>query len=229
MNSTISANIIASTSLCENEVIALRGRVGILLNMLSTRYSGFWGRVVKKDSIECYIPNPKDAFRIALILKTNVKSFAASSEIMSENKRKELFMTYGVRICIGLGDMQRPTKAMQQLEGDAISLSEDRLNAMPSSRISSNAIKQTMVLESRVRQYYKPAQTMLSLLEALINRTTTQESLIIYQKLLGLENSRIATTLDVSLQKVNDCLSLVGWDAIEEALKFVEEEYQWER
>ena len=49
---TISADIVASTSLSPRELMRLTQQIKATLDQLTKKYSGFWGRLVKGDSIE---------------------------------------------------------------------------------------------------------------------------------------------------------------------------------
>ena len=101
MYATISADVVSSTSLSKEAMIELNERLKKCLSTLELRYQGFWGHIVKGDSIECVMDFPEDAFEAALILKTLVKSFEPSD--VNDSKR---FNRYGLRIAIGIGEMK---------------------------------------------------------------------------------------------------------------------------
>lgn len=101
MYATISADVVSSTSLSKEAMIELNERLKKCLSTLELRYQGFWGRIVKGDSIECVMDFPEDAFEAALILKTLVKSFEPSD--VNDSK---IFNRYGLRIAIGIGEMK---------------------------------------------------------------------------------------------------------------------------
>ena len=85
MYATISADIVSSTTLSTGEIIALKKKINEVFATLGNKFPGFWGRLIKGDYIECLIPNPSDALRIALILKTLIKS--ADIERTKEKKQ----------------------------------------------------------------------------------------------------------------------------------------------
>ena len=101
MYATISADVVSSTSLSKEAMIELNERLKKCLSTLELRYQGFWGHIVKGDSIECVMDFLEDAFEAALILKTLVKSFEPSD--VNDSKR---FNRYGLRIAIGIGEMK---------------------------------------------------------------------------------------------------------------------------
>ena len=127
MYSTISADIVSSTSLSEVETIELKQYIEEQLKMLETLYPGSWGRLIKGDYIECVVPNASNAFRIALIIKNSIKAFEVEKTLGSK-----LFYTYGARISIGIGGMRIVDRKQGIMDGEAIYLSGRSLAKMGS-------------------------------------------------------------------------------------------------
>ena len=101
MFATISADIVSSTSLSVDETIRLKQRIEALFALLKTKYPDFCGRQIKGDYIECVMHNVSNVFRIALVIKSCIKSFP-----ITENKKAKSFQTYGIRTAIGIGNMR---------------------------------------------------------------------------------------------------------------------------
>ena len=101
----ISADIVTSTSLSAIGLSELAKSIRKLLIDLEMNYEGFWGRLVKGDSIECIVPHPENALRIALILKSCVKSF-----VPTDGQSSSKFKQFGLRLVIGVGDMRINSK-----------------------------------------------------------------------------------------------------------------------
>ena len=81
INATISADIVSSTSLSVEELTLLQSEIRCVLDNLSVNTQGNdWGRLFKGDSVEIFLHNPKQAFRIALILKALVKKTILSKD-----------------------------------------------------------------------------------------------------------------------------------------------------
>ena len=80
MVATLSADIVRSTSLRTEDLIELRKRLLGFFDKLGEDYPGFWGRIVRGDSIECFIPDYRYALRIAVLVKLFVKKQAGSYE-----------------------------------------------------------------------------------------------------------------------------------------------------
>ena len=101
MYATLSADIVSSTSLSKEGTIELKQRIDSLFQLLEEKFPGFWGRQIKGEYIEGLIPQVSDSFRIALIIKSYIKSIT-----LPEIKQSKNFQTYGIRIAIGIGEMR---------------------------------------------------------------------------------------------------------------------------
>ena len=114
----ISADIVASTSLSRDALVELTTGVKQVLAMATATYQGFWGRLVKGDSIECVMEHPGDALRVAVLLKSFIKSFVPSDGIANTK-----FRQFGLRLAIGIGEMRIIDKELDMMDGEAIYLS----------------------------------------------------------------------------------------------------------
>ena len=115
MFATISADIVASTSLSVNETIGLKQRIESLFGLLKVSYPDFEGRQIKGDYIECVMQNVSNVFRIAFIIKSCIKSFSTA-----KNEKTKNFHTYGIRIAIGIGGMRIVNTEQGIWDGEAI-------------------------------------------------------------------------------------------------------------
>lgn len=105
MYAAISADIVSSTSLSKDAMIELTEKLRDILCLLEDRYEGFWGRIVRGDSIECIMPKAVDALEIAILLKAFVKSFTPK-----DGQGLKQFHKYGLRVAIGIGEMKTVDK-----------------------------------------------------------------------------------------------------------------------
>ena len=164
MYAAISADIVSSTSLCIEETIALKQWTEDLFSILEKRFPGFWGRLIKGDYIECLLPSAKDSFRVALIIKSRIKSFP-----VAESKEKKLFQTYGIRMAMGIGDMRIVDKEHGIMDGEAIYLSGRTLDEMGTPNKNG-----TFLIEPADKQLRPALHTIGMLTDALLNNTTKQ-------------------------------------------------------
>ena len=211
MYATISADIVSSTSLSKSETIKLKKKIKELFMCLEEKYPKFWGRQIKGDYIECLIPNASDAFRIALLLKSLIKSFH-----VKDNKRTKDFQTYGLRIAIGIGDMRIINKTQDILDGEAIYLSGRALENMGA------LYKGTLNIETVNDQLTAPLRAIALLTDAVMNNTTLRQSEVIYHKLLSEKELEIAEAMGIKQSSVNGHATAAKWYCIEEALAYFE-------
>lgn len=219
MYATISADIVSSTSLSMEETIMLKHKIQELLHLLEKKYPQFWGRLIKGDYIECLIPNVPDAFRVALIIKSYIKSLQ-----INENKQKKDFVTYGVRIAVGIGSLRIVDKEHGIIDGEAIYLSGRSIEGM------SSLNKGTLTVNITNSQLDKVLSTIAVLTDALMNNTTQRQSEVLFYKLLGMKEVEIANKMGISQAGINKHSTASKWYCIEEALHFFEhinfEEYE---
>lgn len=213
MYAAISADIVSSTSLCIEETIALKQRIEDLFFILEKKFQGFWGRLIKGDYIECLLPSAKDSFRVALIIKSCIKSFP-----IEESKKKKLFQTYGIRIAIGIGDMRIVDKEHGIMDGEAIYLSGRTLSEMGTPNKNG-----TFIIEPADRQIRPALQAVGMLTDALLNNMTRRQSEVVYYKLLSKSEQEIANILGVKQSGINQHSTSAKWYCIEEALNYFEQ------
>lgn len=213
MYAAISADIVSSTALSIDETIVLKQRIEDLFLLLEGRYPGFWGRLIKGDYIECLLPSAKDALRVALLLKTCIKSFP-----VHDTKGKKLFQTYGVRMALGLGNMRLVDREQGIMDGEAIYLSGRTLNAMP---VSNKQI--TFLIGATNKPQESALRTVGILIDALLNNATSRQCEVLYYKLLAKNEQEIANILGINQSGVNQHSTSAKWYCIEETLNFWEQ------
>lgn len=212
MYATISADIVASTSLSAHETIELKQRIEKLFALLQDRYPDFWGRQIKGDYIECVMQNVSNAFRVALIIKSYVKSFA----VAGKNSTKE-FQAYGLRMAVGIGEMRIVNIEEGILDGEAIYLSGRAIEQMGTIN------KGTITIKSNLQHLASPLHIIALLTDAIMNNMTMRQSEIIYYKLLGFKEIDIAAKVGIKQSSVNKAATTAKWYCIEEALKYFEQ------
>lgn len=212
MYATISADIVASTSLSKEALVELSIGVKSLLEKIAANYYGFWGRLVRGDSIECVMEHPNDALRIAVMLKSFVKSFVPSDGIADPK-----FKQFGLRIAIGIGEMRIVDKELDMMDGEAIYLSGRALTDMRDKIRDSFQI----VLKNDVS---KGALSVISmLLNHIINKATSRQCETLFHRLQYSTDAEVAEMMNITRPGVNQNLSNMGWDAIERSVYYFEQ------
>jgi hypothetical protein len=227
LQATLSADIIASSSLSPVEINRLTDRVRQILDSLNRCVECNGGkRIISRfflgDSVECFLPDPHDALRAALILKAGVKSFkpdtlAEYSKV--KVKSRKLFEEYGVRIAIGIGQMDLSLIEKDIFKGGAITISGRLIAEQKTSNRERVTVKNTLFIGSENSDHPYLFQPLFALLDTLFNRMTIRQSEIIYLKLLGFSEQQISKELDIKQPTVNQHSTSAGWNSVEEALK----------
>lgn len=223
---TISADIIASSSLLSGELDKLTQRIYNLFEKIQkyqddNNKGKIKMRLVAGDLIECLLLDPNDALRIALILKAGIKSFPLNNFIndnsMSEKYRK-LFEVYGVRAAIGIGEIDIDLAHKNIWKGEAINISGRLISEQKTSNKERVTVKNTLFFGSESKYQNGIFQTILSLLDTIFTKMTRKQSEIILLKLIGCSEQDIAREFGVSQSSVNQHSKNAGWSSIEEAL-----------
>ena len=230
MNAVISGDIVSSTALNELELELLRKNVLQLIDTFTVDPSGqtgdipFYGHLIKGDYIECYLKEPKDSLRVALIIKTLVKMMVLEkSPDNALEKKRLLFKKYGVRLAIGIGSMRTVDTEQGILDGEAIYLSGRKIDDQRSSNKEKVVIKNTLFFETTDNKLKEQGSVLVDLLDVLLTNATARQCEVLHYKLLGFTESDIAQKLDVNQAAVNQHSTAVGWNAIEHTLKYYEQ------
>ena len=224
---TISADIIASSSLNIEEIDLITQRIYWLFEQINENQqrlgkNKIFSRLVSGDHIECLLMDPCDALRVALIIKNGIKSFPLYDlyEESALKKSRKLFQTYGVRVAIGIGEMNTELLEKNILNGDAINRSGRLLAQQKTSNKERAVIKNTLFFDSPIESQSNLFSVIMALLDELLNKTTTKQSNILIFKLLGYTEMEIAQEFGITQSTVNQQSKAAGWNAIEQAVQY---------
>ncbi|MEZ4858723.1 MAG: fumarate hydratase [Flavobacteriaceae bacterium] len=217
----ISGDIIASTSLNSPYKEAMEGHLQTLLQDLK-RHFRVYGRIIKGDYLECVVPNPKEGLRVALAIKSFVKSIPVQiEENAQDSNRAKLFKIHGIRLAIGYGTLSRFKPEEGIIDGEAIYFSGREINNIaPTYNKERIVIKNTLFFASNKEDYNQRFLPLLSLLDVLLSKATSRQSEVLYHKLFYKEEETIATLLGIGQSAVNQHSTSVGWNAIEESVLY---------
>jgi hypothetical protein len=217
---TISSDIVSSTSLNVEQRLILEKELAKLLRILKQTFGpkAFFGRLIKGDYIECVLDNPKLALRVALIIKSFVKSLKIQTN-KKTNKRLSDFKEYGIRIAVGVGELSIFNKKKGIIDGEAIYLSGRAINEMTS---SDKKIRNTLAFRSNQESWNEAFTPLFGLLDVLFVESTRAQSEIVFYKLLNKSEKEISEILKKSQSTINQHSTAVGWYAIDRAVKYFE-------
>lgn len=218
----ISGDILASTSLEAEDRLTILKKTQELLDEISIKY-GAHCRIIHGDYIECVTTKSEKALEIALLLKTYIKAILISNHPRYKtNNRVKAFKTYGLRLAIGYGELLQLNPKENFIDGEAIYLTGRFLKDYSTHNKERMNIKTTLTFLSQYTSLNLNLNTILSLIDELINKATSKQCKVLYYKLLGENESEIAKLMNISQPMVNRQSSSISWNSIEQAVNYYE-------
>jgi len=220
---TISADVISYTALKETEKRKVETGIKQLINDLSERYKKqrFYGRLVQGDFIECAMDNPHYALRIALLLKTYIKSIDLGVP-KNEKSRIKYFSEHGIRLAVAVAPLDKLDPGEGIIDGEAIYLSGRAIKSHSTSDKQKIVIKNTMFFSSENNNYQQQFDVLFSLLDTILSKCSSKQSEVVYYKLLDLNEKEIAKKLGKYQSTISQHSTSAGWLSIEKAVNYFE-------
>lgn len=208
----IAADVIDSTSLSRDDLLHLSNEVDRCFSDAKFYVAiKFWGRLVKGDSIECCLQDPRAALRLALLIKCRIKAWAGGLSCSAA------LQNLGMRFSIGIGHMRIVEPQIDVMDGEAIYIAGRNLN-----RIAGTSLTSVFGFGAVDRNLTDLINISISLLDDLINSLSAKQSAVIYYMLLGLNQTEIAKELCISQSSVNSRAQKAGWRLIVDTLRVYE-------
>ena len=208
----VSCDVIDSTSLDRDALIQLRNDINSSLFLdIDTLCPGFWGRVVRGDTIECCLEKYWMSFRVALIIKCWFMEWASRHDV-ADGMRND-----GVRYSIGIGPMRLIDRNMDMMDGAAIYLAGRNLDF-----ISDKGLTSCFEMASGDREINSLIDNNVMLVDRMIGQATDRQLPILYERLIGKTEVEIARNLYISQGAVNQRAKNAGWPFIKQTLTLLE-------
>lgn len=227
MYGTISADVISYTSLSEENKRFLEKSINQLITLLSDKFKEqhFFGRLVQGDYIECAFTSPEYALRIALLLKTFIKSLNFEN-LNQKNRELKYFLDHGIRLAAAIAPLIRLDKTKGIIDGEAIYLSGRTIKNLSSSDKERIVIKQTMFFRSTDLNLEEQTDMVFSLLDVIISGCSAKQCEVVFYKLLDFTEKEIAKKLEKYQSTISQHSTAAGWLAIEKAVNYFEKSVQ---
>jgi len=223
MKAVISGDIVASTSLSDTGRELVEGAFKEIIGELNEKFNTY-SRIIKGDYLECVVPNPEDALRVALVIKSFIKSISVEeTRLYKTSKRARLFKTHGIRLAIGYGQLSRFNPDEGIIDGEAIYLSGRAISEFSTYNKERVVIKNTLFFVSENDSLNKQFEPLIALLDVLIGKATSKQCKVLYLKLMDNNEDAIAEQLKITQSVVNQHSTSVGWNAIEKAVIYFSE------
>ena len=210
---TISADVVASTSLHEDDFLRFTRDLREFLKNLESRYGRLWCRLMFGDNIECITDNPANAFEVAILLKLWVKAWTPRYPV----KLRDRFNKYAVRIAIALGSMDWVCRPIDYMRGPAIERSRDLLQEIEHSKTTSYMRFDPGSVLANAPQA-SGMGVIVSLIDIVIRDATKRQCLILFRRIWDGSSQTAASKLGITVSGINNQLKKVGYDIIQQAL-----------
>lgn len=209
MIATISADIVRSTSLQTEELIDLRNKLRDLLKDFEKDYPGFWARIVRGDSIECYVPEYWYVLRIAILIKLFVKIQAVGYDC------HEMLQKHGIRFSIGIADINYADKTEDIINGPAIYLSGRNLDEIS----RRDNIYVAFEIDNAPNSFSDLLESYVALLSNLVDTYSAKQAEVVFFKMLGFKEVEISKRLGIYQSSVNMRSTSAQWGLLNTAIK----------
>lgn len=224
---TISADIISYTSLSEGDKRNIENKIKNLLIELTEKYKndGFFGRIIQGDYIECAIKTSRNALRIALLLKTFIKSIELQNT--TGDKGIKYYKEHGIRLAVAVAPLTTIDSNKGIIDGEAIYMSGRAIKDYSTSNKKKIVIKNTMFFCSQDKYIYEQFDTIFSLLDTLISRCSAKQCKVIYLRLLGLSENEISERLKKNQSTISQHSTAAGWHSIDKSVNYFEKNIEY--
>lgn len=209
MVATLSADIVRSTSLKTADLIDLRKRLLSFFDDLEKVFPGFWARIVKGDSIECFIPECRYALRIAVLVKLFVKMQTGDCDC------SVILQRHGIRFSIGMGHLKYVSKKDDIIDGPAIYISGRNLDVIGRNGVVFSAIE----VESAPREWNCFVDSYVAMVGNMVDSYSVKQAEVVFYKLLGLKEREISDRLGIFQSSVNTRSTKAQWGLLNTAIK----------
>ncbi|MDI1234535.1 MAG: hypothetical protein PSX81_09655 [bacterium] len=177
------------------------------------------------DSFQCLLSDISTALRVAILIKTYIRSLNPSEPYDIYNRRipdkpKTILRPqwlFDTRITIGIGEVESEMKSIATSDGEAFHISGRLLDEIKGS-------KQTIAMRTN-DEHNDELETEMVLLDYIIARTTALQCEVVNLKLLDYTETKIANILNIQQSAVNQRSNSGGWYAIEKMVERFETIY----
>ncbi len=226
LHATISADVVSYTSLQEENKRLLETSLKQLLDDLTPKFKAqqFYGRLIQGDYIECAMKSPTHALRIALLLKSFVKSLPFDG-IDKSKKETKYFLEHGIRLAVAIAPLTKIDPERGIIDGEAIYLSGRAIKSYSTTGKKRIVIKNTMFFKCNNEKLQEQTATIFSLLDVILARCSSRQCEVVYLKLLGYSEKQIAVKTGKYQSTISQHSTSAGWNAIEQAVNHFEKTF----
>ncbi len=204
----ITGDIIDSTQLEETERKKMLSILKKVFNEIEDKAKRFDFKIYRGDSFQGNCPNPEAALLISLKIKT---------ALLKANLNDTAKML-DARLAIGIGKAGKVSKNIGTADGEAFRNSGQLLN--PKTKEDYKKLKDYKLLfKSPWEDVNEEMEVLLSALDGLISKWTTEQAEVVYELLNNRTQTQIATTLGKSQSSISERVQNANWLAVSNILQ----------
>lgn len=204
----ITADIVHSTQKEAIERKQFYHQIELGIQTIQSKYAFEYERN-RGDEYQIRIKEIKNAGRIGILLKLWVKS------IPSLKKEKN-----DIRVSVGIGTEDLTEKRIAESDGDAYLLSGRGLDHIKNA-------KQRFLIQSKDNNH-ESLQMTSSLVDVLLDKMTSMQSIVVFYKLLGYTEIEIAQKLQLGQPTINQHSRAAHWTIFYKFVHYLENLYHHE-
>jgi hypothetical protein len=195
----ITGDIIDSTRLNEAERKKMLAALKKVFHEIEDKEQKVDFKIYRGDSFQGNCPDPEEALWISLKIKTALLKVNLSSN-----------QTLDARIAIGIGKTGKLIKNIGTADGEAFRNSGQLLN--PKTKEEYKKLKDyTFLFKSPWDEVNEEMDVLLSALDALISKWTTEQAEVIYELLKHKTQTQIAAELNKSQSSISERIQNANW------------------
>lgn len=225
IKAVITGDIIHSTHLSSEARASLFNNIEYYLKKLKKEY-GIKYEMYRGDSFQCLVHKVEEALRIALLIKTFIRSlnpsevYAVTKKSNTKQVRDTVFTTFifDARIALGIGEVDADNKRLASSDGMAFFISGHLLDEIKNT-------KQHFAIDSD-DEFKQEWETESILLDAIIRKTTALQCKVLNYKLMDLTETEIANILNIGQSAVNQRANNGDWNAFDAMVYRFEKAYK---
>ncbi len=212
IKAVITGDIVHSREVHDLQVLlqVLKETIPEIEKQLNTRMDF---EVYRGDSFQIMIGKAEHAIKIAILIRTKLRSKTSFSE--SEEANVPLDNLWDARVSIGIGPVNKPANKVVESTGEAFELSGKQLDSMKNTH---ERIRMASTWGALNHQF----EVVAKLGDAILSRWTLSSCEAAYRHLLfGETQKQIAQKLNISQPAVHKRLSIANIDAIESMINYL--------
>ena len=210
IKAVITADIIQSTEMTDSARVLIYTAVKDVLNRTDKDYN-MQSEMYRGDSFQCLINNPKDGLRVALLIRTFIKSILTKETL---HTRKQ---TFDARMALGIGGISLKTNNVITSDGEAFQLSGRLLDELKRAKAKFGIVTKD--------DFNNELNIESLLLDTIITELSPLQSEVIYYKLLDYNETEIAKKLKVNQSAINQRSVSGNWKVINKMVEHFEKIY----